>query len=155
MTIYWLNIVYTSIYFLREVVVWLKYKYESLIVSKIMSEELLRIILFAILALLSFISVEFIYYSAAAEPIIDDPNLKVEIVFEGIGFPTSMAFVDQDDILVLEKNNGIVRRIVNGVSLSEPLLDVNVSNANERGMLGIAVAKNYDENTTNVFFYYT
>ena len=71
---------------------WLKYKYESLIVSKIMSEKLLRIILFAILALLSFISVEFIYYSAAAEPIIDDPNLKAEIVFEGIEFPTSMAF---------------------------------------------------------------
>jgi aldose sugar dehydrogenase len=120
-----------------------------------MSEKLLRIILFAILPLLSFISVEFIYYSATAEPIINDPNLKAEIVFEGIGFPTSMAFLDQDDILVLEKNNGIVRRIVNGLSLSEPLLDVNVSNANERGMLGIAVAKNDDENTTNVFLYYT
>jgi hypothetical protein len=37
-----------------------------------------------------------------------------------------------DDILVLEKNNGIVRRIVNGAMLPEPLLDVSVANKNER-----------------------
>jgi glucose/arabinose dehydrogenase len=120
--------------------------------------ENLRIILFAILALLSFLSIEFIHYyysAAAAEPIVNDPNLKIEIVFKGIEFPTSMTFLDQDDILVLEKNNGVVRRIVNGMSLSEPLLDVNVANANERGMLGIAVAKNDVKNTTNVFLYYT
>ena len=124
------------------------------IVSKIMSEKLLKIILFAILTLLGFLSAEFIYY-CAAEPLIDDPNLKAEIVFKGIEFPTSMDFLDSDDILVLQKNNGIVRRIVNGTSLSEPLLDVNVANANERGMLGIAIAKNDDGNTTNFFLYYT
>jgi glucose/arabinose dehydrogenase len=112
----------------------------------------LRVILFAILVL-SFVSAEFIYYSAA-EPIINDPNLKAEIVYKGIDFPTSMAFLNSDEILVLEKNNGVVRRIVNGMSLSEPLLDVNVANANERGLLGIAVAKN-DGNITNVFLYYT
>ena len=112
----------------------------------------LRVISFAILVL-SFASAEFIYY-AAAEPITNDHNLKAEIVYKGIDFPTSMAFLNSDDILVLEKNNGIVRRIINGMSLSEPLLDVNVANANERGLLGIAVAKN-DENTTNVFLYYT
>ena len=123
-------------------------------VSKIMSEKLLKIILFAILTLLGFLSAEFIYY-CAAEPLINDPNLKAEIVFKGIEFPTSMDFLDSDDILVLQKNNGIVRRIVNGMSLSEPLLDVNVANANERGLLGIAIAKNDDENTTNVFLYYT
>ncbi len=112
----------------------------------------LRVIPFAILVL-SFASAEFIYY-AAAEPITNDHNLKAEIVYKGIDFPTSMAFLNSDDILVLEKNNGIVRRIINGMSLSEPLLDVNVANANERGLLGIAVAKN-DDNTTNVFLYYT
>jgi glucose/arabinose dehydrogenase len=112
----------------------------------------LRVILFAILVL-SFVSAEFIHYSYA-EPIINDPNLKAEIVYKGIDFPTSMAFLNSDEILVLEKNNGVVRRIVNGMSLSEPLLDVNVANANERGLLGIAVAKN-DGNTTNVFLYYT
>jgi aldose sugar dehydrogenase len=112
----------------------------------------LRVILFAILVL-SFVSAEFIHYSST-EPIINDPNLKAEIVYKGIDFPTSMAFLNSDEILVLEKNNGVVRRIVNGMSLSEPLLDVNVANTNERGLLGIAVAKN-DGNTTNVFLYYT
>jgi glucose/arabinose dehydrogenase len=112
-----------------------------------------RVIPFAILVLV-FVSAEFIYYSAAEPIIINDPNLKAEIVYKGIDFPTSMAFLNSDDILVLEKNNGIVRRIINGTSLSEPLLDVNVANANERGLLGIAVAKK-EENTTNVFLYYT
>jgi glucose/arabinose dehydrogenase len=91
--------------------------------------------------------------------IINDSNLKAEVVFKGIEFPTSMAFLGPDDILVLEKNNGTVRRIVNGVMLPEPLLDVNVANKNERGMLGIAVAppKHHDNNgtTTYVFLYYT
>ena len=66
------------------------------------------------------------------EPIIRDANLKFEKVFEGLDFPTSMAFLGPDDILVLEKNNGIVRRIVNGAMLPEPLLDVSVANKNER-----------------------
>jgi glucose/arabinose dehydrogenase len=86
--------------------------------------------------------------------IINDSNLKAEVVFRGIEFPTSMAFLGPDDILVLEKNNGTVRRIVDGIMLPEPLLDVNVANKNERGMLGIAVAKHH-KGPTYVFLYYT
>ncbi len=56
-----------------------------------------------------------------------------------------MDFVGPNDILVLDKNNGRVHRIVNGSFLDEPLLDVNVANVNERGMLGIAVAKRSNE----------
>ena len=73
-------------------------------------------------------------------PIIKDTNLKAEIVFKGLTYPTGMAFLDQDDILVIEKNTGIVRRIVNGVVLQDPLLDVNVATQGHRGMLGIAVS---------------
>ena len=73
-------------------------------------------------------------------PIIKDTNLKAEIVFKGLTYPTGMAFLDQDDILVIEKDTGIVRRIVNGVMLQEPLLDVNVATQGHRGMLGIAVS---------------
>ena len=51
-----------------------------------------------------------------------------------------MAFVGKDDILVLEKNNGTIKRIVNGNLLEEPVLDLNVANKIERGLLGIAVA---------------
>src|SRR5687768_7134928 len=71
-------------------------------------------------------------------PIIKDSNLKVEVVFEGLTSPTSFAFVGPNDILVLEKDKGTVQRIVNGKILAEPLLDVNVANDANRGMLGIA-----------------
>jgi aldose sugar dehydrogenase len=77
-------------------------------------------------------------------PTVNDPNLKVEKVFEGLRFPTKMAFLGPNDILVLEKDNGTVQRIVNGQMLSEPVLDVNVANKFERGLLGIAVAKHND-----------
>src|ERR687885_1116544 len=91
------------------------------------------------------------YYSAYGEvskvqskngPIIKDSHLKVDLVSKGLKKPTSMAFLGPNDILVLEKDKGTVRRVVNGRILSEPLLDVNVANKNERGMLGIAIARN-------------
>ena len=87
-------------------------------------------------------------------PIMRDPGLKVEMVFKGIDFPTSMAFLDENDILVLEKNEGTVRRIVDGVMLENPLLKVNVSTEAERGLLGIAVAKNENSSTTCILVFY-
>ena len=95
------------------------------------------------------------------EPVVNDPNLKVEVVYKGINFPTSMAFLAPNDILVLEKNTGKVRRIVNGQLLKEPLLDVNVAGNVENGLLGIAVSKKVQENTYRngepvyVFLYFT
>jgi aldose sugar dehydrogenase len=82
-------------------------------------------------------------------------NLKVEKVSDGIDFPTSMAFLGPADILVLEKNEGTVKRILNGIMLEEPLLEVAVANDGERGMLGIAIAENLTDNSTYVFLYYT
>src|SRR6266498_861990 len=89
-------------------------------------------------------------------PFLADPELKAEPVFTGINFPTSMAFLGNDDILVLEKNEGTVKRIVNGTMLEDPLLKVNVSSTGERGMLGIAVVKRDNENKAPyVFLYFT
>jgi aldose sugar dehydrogenase len=90
--------------------------------------------------------------------IIDNTNgeLKVESIFKGIDLPTTMAFLGLDDILVLEKDNGIVRRIVNGTLLPELLLDVSVANKHERGMLGIAVAEKTNPIAPPyVFLYFT
>ena len=98
-------------------------------------------------------------YQNSSHPIIDDPNLKLELVSEGLQLPTQMAFVGRDDILVLEKDNGIVKRIVNGVILEEPVLDVNVSTAFERGLVGIAIAENDNDtvqrNSNIIYLYYT
>ena len=83
-------------------------------------------------------------------PIVKDPTLKIEKVFDGLKFPTAMAFLDTNDILVLEKNNGTVQRVINGKILPKPLLDVNVDNKSERGMLGMAIDKNSKEQRTYV-----
>ena len=103
-------------------------------------------------------------------PNIIDPNLKAVSVVEGLKKPTSMAFLGQNDFLVLEKKSGIVKRIVNGNILVQPVLDVAVANEKERGMLGIAVQlgnvhdDDHKENKkdsatetdpTYVFIYYT
>src|SRR5688500_13353043 len=66
-------------------------------------------------------------------PIINDSNLKAEVVFEGLTSPTSIAFLGPNDILVLEKDKGTVQRIVNGKILVELLLGVNVANDGNRG----------------------
>jgi len=85
----------------------------------------------------------------------NDTRLKVETVFTGLRSPTSMAFLGPDDILVLEKSQGTVKRIVNGSMLSKPLLKVAVATLLERGMLGIAIAKHGEGGHTYVFLYYT
>ena len=90
---------------------------------------------------------------ASTQPTINDPNILAEKIIEGLDFPTSMAFLGPDDILVLEKEKGTVQRIVNGNILDNPLLDVNVATKSERGMLGIAVSKN--QTNTYVFLYFT
>jgi aldose sugar dehydrogenase len=103
----------------------------------------------------------------ADAPSIKDPDLKVITVVEGLKRPTSMAFLGPDDFLVLEKNSGIVKRIVNGNIVASPVLDVSVANDKERGLLGVAVQSdnsdikrdddNYSKigNSTYVFLYYT
>jgi glucose/arabinose dehydrogenase len=78
-----------------------------------------------------------------------------ERVAGGLESPTTFAFIGANDILVLEKDKGTVLRILNGEVLSEPVLDVNVANQVERGLLGIAVSENLSDNRTYVFLYYT
>ena len=87
-------------------------------------------------------------------PIVRDTNLEIEVVAEGLEFPTTMAFLGPNDILVLEKEKGTVQRIVDGKVLPEPLLDVNVATSQERCMCGVAVSKHIPGHTY-VFLYYT
>ena len=72
----------------------------------------------------------------------------------GLSLPTSMAFIGPNDILVLEKNTGLVKRIKDGNVLSPPLLDINVVTESERGLLGIDVMK-VSAIHHYVFLYYT
>ena len=97
--------------------------------------------------------------------VLSDPKLKIELVASGLDFPTTMAFLGPDDFLILEKA-GTVKRVTNGVVLDKPLLQVDVSVKDERGLLGIAISekKNLDDDngtsiknnniSHNVFLYY-
>jgi aldose sugar dehydrogenase len=88
-------------------------------------------------------------------PSISDPNVRVEKVISGLDSPTSMAFLDNDDIIITQKDDGKVRLVSNGVLQPQPILQVPVVNNSERGLLGVAIANTTDSTTKNVFLYYT
>ena len=98
----------------------------------------------------------------AAPSITKDPNLKAETLVNGLDSPTSMAFIDNNNILVLQKG-GQVRLVSNGVLQDKPVLQVPVDTESERGLLGIAITnstKTSDTTVNNnnrkyVFLYYT
>lgn len=90
----------------------------------------------------------------AAAQTVNDPGLLVETVATGLNQPTSMAFIGPDDILVLQKPNGQVRRITGGVLQPGFVLDVAVDSASERGLLGVAVDPDFVLNR-QVYLYYT
>ncbi|MFZ0740946.1 MAG: PQQ-dependent sugar dehydrogenase [Nitrososphaeraceae archaeon] len=103
-----------------------------------------------------------VFQTAYAQASIKDHSLQVELVTGGISFPTSMAFVDDNNILVLEKD-GAVRLVSNGVLQDTPVLQVPVESKNERGLLGIATTRSEDNATSSgtngqpetVFLYFT
>ncbi|HXV78173.1 MAG TPA: PQQ-dependent sugar dehydrogenase [Candidatus Polarisedimenticolaceae bacterium] len=87
---------------------------------------------------------------------VTDPsvNLEVESVVEGLFLPTSMAFVGDEEILVLQKNDGLVRHVVGGVLQPGSVLDVDVHVQSERGLLGIATDPDFIH-TPYVYLYFT
>ena len=87
-------------------------------------------------------------------PSVNDNNLEVKPVITGLDKPASIAFLGPNDILVVEKNTGIVHRLVSGQFIKEPLLDVNVFLKGESGMVGIETAKT-ESGKVYVFVYYT
>ena len=90
----------------------------------------------------------------ASGPSMLDPNLSVTTVVSGLSQPTSMAFIGNNDFLVLEKNTGKVQRVVNGVIQSPAPLDLAVNSGSERGALGIALHPNFLLNGY-VYLYWT
>ncbi|HET7390135.1 MAG TPA: PQQ-dependent sugar dehydrogenase, partial [Nitrososphaeraceae archaeon] len=91
-----------------------------------------------------------VQHSEGPKIMVNNSNLKIETVFKGgLKSPTSMAFLGPNDILVLEKDNGTVQRIVDGKMLPHPVLKVPVANKLERGMLGIAVARHGNNSNNN------
>jgi glucose/arabinose dehydrogenase len=90
----------------------------------------------------------------AGAQVINDPTLNLRLVVSGLNQPTAMAFIGLGDILVLQKSDGRVRRVINGVLQPGEVLDVAVDSSSERGLLGIAIHPNFP-NSPFVYLYYT
>jgi glucose/arabinose dehydrogenase len=96
---------------------------------------------------------------------LDDSDLEVELVTEGLESPTSMAFIgNHGDMLILEKSGEVIL-FTNENKSKITLLNLTVDDRNERGLLGLAVLNNNIEDSyttaspssipTFVFFYLT
>jgi aldose sugar dehydrogenase len=83
--------------------------------------------------------------AGAQTPEVLDNNLAVSTAVSGISQPTSMAFIGDDDFLVLEKASGQVKRVRNG-AVQSTVLDLPVNSNSERGLLGIALHPNFAGN---------
>jgi aldose sugar dehydrogenase len=64
-------------------------------------------------------------------------HLKVHTIVDTLSSPTSMAFIDNNSMLVLERS-GNVRLVSDGILRDKPVLKVSVNTEGERGLLGIA-----------------
>jgi glucose/arabinose dehydrogenase len=90
---------------------------------------------------------------AQSGPSLVDQNLQVRVVASGLIQPTTLAFIGASDLLVLEKASGRVIRISPSLP-PQPVLDLAVNSASERGLLGIALHPNFPA-TPHVFLYWT
>jgi aldose sugar dehydrogenase len=120
---------------------------------------MLLIISLAIIIIDSFTFYILLAQTAHAEPYISDTTLNVDPAVKGLSSPTSMEFLDDNNLLVLEKG-GNVRLVSNGVLQEEPLLRIPVNAESERGLLGIAIVNgsggsSADNAVANVFLYFT
>lgn len=82
-----------------------------------------------------------------------DRALDVRTVIAGLALPIGLAFLGDNDMLVLEKDSGRVLRVVNG-TVTGVVLDLGVNNASERGLLGIALHPQFPRNP-GVYLYWT
>ncbi|MDQ3961193.1 MAG: PQQ-dependent sugar dehydrogenase [Thermoproteota archaeon] len=91
-------------------------------------------------------------------PQLNDEALHVQLVIEEqLLFPTSMVFIDNNTLLVTQKNDGNVICTINGTVMSQPAITVEVNNEGFKGLLGIAAMENpsSSSHTKFVFLYFT
>jgi glucose/arabinose dehydrogenase len=110
---------------------------------------------FVLVALATLLSVEAGTPLAAqiAQPAMLHPRLGVRPVVEGLITPSSMAFLGPNEMLVVEKNTGQVKHVVNG-EVTGVALDLAVNFASERGLLGIALHPDFPANP-GVYLYWS
>ncbi|MDQ3837581.1 MAG: PQQ-dependent sugar dehydrogenase [Thermoproteota archaeon] len=97
-------------------------------------------------------------------PQLNDETLRIEPVLNsGLFSPTSMVFLDNDTLLVTQKDNGNVAAIINGTIKNQPVMSVEVETRATRGLLGITAVEKPSISSSSsssdrgklVFLYYT
>ena len=91
-------------------------------------------------------------------PQLEDEALVVQpVIEEELLFPTSMVFVDNNTILVTQKNDGNVIAVINDTLKEQPLISVQVNNEGLKGLLGIAAMDKSSSSSHDefVFLYFT
>lgn len=78
-------------------------------------------------------------------PSVVDEDLEVKEVVSGLTQPIGAASIGRDDMLVVEKGTGQVKRVVDG-EVQGTVLDLAVNSASERGLLSIALHPNFERN---------
>ena len=120
---------------------------------------MLSIVFLTVITLNCFTLYILLVQTALAQPYVIDSALRVEPAVDGLSSPTGMAFLDDNNLLVLERG-GNVRLVSNGVLQEQPILQVPVKQEGERGLLGIAVVNNsgggaVDNVVADVLLYFT
>ena len=125
-----------------------------------------HIICIVSLIVITIIVIKYIDYSHFIESYINplqnkkqieiSPNykdrIKEDLYVKGLSFPTSMIFVDNNSLLVTEKDQGNVRLISKGILQKDPVFTINnISNEKEQGLLGITLSNKYAYGIRNSF----
>ena len=107
-----------------------------------------------------FLSLSLSLLSCQAPPVapisepLPTPNVKLTKLTEGFNFSVKMTLLPDGSFLVTEKNTGFVRRVSPTFQLQpEPVIDIAVNHASERGLLGIAAHPEFSHNGYVYIFY--
>ena len=115
--------------------------------------------IFVYILLVLTIDLLFTINNVFAEPEILSSGFKVKQILIGNFGSSSMAFLDEKNIMVLDRDNGRVYlvNVYDSTILEEPILDVDVSTNGFRGLLGIAIDNKIFGSLAHpyVYLYYT
>jgi glucose/arabinose dehydrogenase len=110
-------------------------------------------VLFVALSLILSFGVTSFATAQSTGPEMLDPDLDVRPVVTGLDLPTTLAFLAANEFFVLEKNTGKVQYVVDG-AVDHTVLDLAVNNFSERGLLGIALDREFESNNF-VYLYWS
>ena len=107
---------------------------------------MIKIIIISTMFLIFLFNIPAFSYEENPEIITDD--YKIEKFVTGLNVPIVLDFIN-NDIFVLQKNDGMIHLIQDDILHDQPILDLEVSNYGEQDLLGITTVEN------KIYLFYT